>query len=227
VDVEAQLHRLDRLAGRVRERDADALCHFLFGELGLTGDRHSYDDPQNSYLDRVLDRGLGIPISLSVLLVEMGRRCGIGLEPVGMPGHFLVRDPSEPERLIDPFSGGRRLDRSDAEQVFRAATGTDAPLTPSMLAATGTHAILARMLANLDSSFERHRDRAALRWVCDLRLELPQAAAGDRLQLAMRLGALGRFDLAASLLEQTAGALTDETRERLLREAMSLRARLN
>lgn len=227
LDVEAQLRRLDRLADGIGAADAATVCHLLFDELGLRGDRDGYDDPDNSYLDRVLDRRLGIPISLSVLLVEIGRRCGVRLEPVGMPGHFLVRDPAQPDVLLDPFERGHRLDRAGTEQLFRMATGHDSPLTPEMLATTGTHAILARMLANLDRSFERRRDRASLVWVCDLRLELPQAALGDRLQLAMRLGALGRFHVAASVLEEAATALPEQTRDRLLREALSLRARLN
>jgi regulator of sirC expression with transglutaminase-like and TPR domain len=227
LDVDAQLHRLDRLAEGIGAADTASVCHLLFDQLGLRGDRDGYDEPANSYLDRVLDRRLGIPISLSVLLVEIGRRCGVRLEPVGMPGHFLVRDPADPEALLDPFDRGRRLDRAGAEQLLRLTTGEDARLTPEKLATTGTHTILARMLANLDRSFERRRDRASLAWVCDLRLELPQAALGDRLQLAMRLGALGRFHVAATVLEETATVQPEETRDRLLREALSLRARLN
>ena len=85
LDVAAQLRRLDRLATRVERADSSGLCRLLFEQLGLRGDRERYDDPVNSYLDQVLERRRGIPISLSVLLIEVGRRCGVCLEAVGMP----------------------------------------------------------------------------------------------------------------------------------------------
>ncbi|MDA8045945.1 MAG: transglutaminase-like domain-containing protein, partial [Actinomycetota bacterium] len=102
LDVDAQMARLDDLGARVGSDEPDAVSRLLFGELGLRGDRDGYYQPVNSYLDRVLDRGLGIPITLAVLLVEVGRRAGVVLEAVGMPGHFLVRDPARPGTLIDP-----------------------------------------------------------------------------------------------------------------------------
>lgn len=228
LDVAAQLCRLDRLAGRVCGRDSVAVAALLFGELGLQGDRDSYGDPANSYLDRVLDRRRGIPISLSVLLIEIGRRCDVPLEGVGMPGHFLVRDPLAPAELIDAFDRGRRIDRVGCERLLRATTGGMASLTPEMLAATPRRAVVARMLANLDASFDRAGDREALAWVSSLRLAIPGAPLGDRVQLARRLGAMGRFDSAAALLEESAtSAPVTEARDRLLAEAGSLRALLN
>lgn len=226
VDVPAQLERLDQLARRVRPGDVADLCRVMFEELGLTGDRVTYDDPANSFIDSVLDRSRGIPISLSVLLVEVGRRSQIRLEPVGMPAHFVVRDPARPDALIDAFDGGRRLDWDRCARIVRQATGSE--LTPAMLATTGAPAILARMLANLDRSFEVRDDRASLARVTGLRRMLPGLPVGDRAQLAGRLAALGRFDVAADLLEQIALHLGGETNtERLLRQAGDLRARLN
>src|SRR5439155_10429895 len=143
-----------------------------------------YDDPRNSYIDQVLARRRGIPISLSVVLMEIGRRCGLPLEGVGMPGHFLVRDPAAPDLLIDAFDSGRRLDRSGCERLLQTVAGTRTELTQAMLAATGRRAILARLLANLDRSFERRSDTKALSWVGALRLRIPDLPAGDRLQLA-------------------------------------------
>ena len=90
LDVGGQLRRLDELAASLPEAGVASLCRGLFGELGLRGDTKHYDDPRNSYLDQVLNRRLGIPISLSVLLIEIGRRQGLVLEGVGMPGHFRL-----------------------------------------------------------------------------------------------------------------------------------------
>ena len=160
--------------------------------------------------------------------MEIGRRCGLRLEGVGMPGHFLVRDPAAPAVLIDPFNQGRRLDHSDCERLLHTITGTRTRLTPAMLASTGPCAILARMLANLDHSFERRGDTRALAWVATLRLGLPDLPAGDRLQLANRLGSLGRFAAAADVLEELASdPSAGDVATRLRSDAASLRARLN
>lgn len=226
LDVADQLSRLDRIAAGVD--GASALYRVLFDEMGLRGDIDSYDDPVNSYIDRVLDRRLGIPISLSVILMEVGRRCGVRLEAVGMPGHFLVRDPAEPAVLIDAFAAGRRLDQAASEELLRSTTGGTASLTPEMLAATGPWATLSRMLANLDRSFDQRDDRQGLMWVSELRARIPRAALADRTQLAGRLAALGRFDAGAAVLEEAASAARiPRVQERLLADARTLRARLN
>lgn len=225
LSVPAQLSRLDDLADRVASSDVKALSRLMFEEVGLQGDRESYDDPVNSYLDRVLDRGRGIPISLSVLFIEVGRRCGVPLEPIGMPGHFLVRDPATPNEFLDAFERGRRLDHSDCVRLVRSATGRPVELTQEMLLPTGTHAVLARMLANLDRSFDQRGDRSSLAWVSELRAQLPEAPIGDRMQLAARMAVLGQFDAAASVLEDAADK-ADEP-DRMLDQAEALRARLN
>lgn len=229
LDVPAQLRRLDRIAEQIgRKPDLSALLRLLFEQMGLRGDRQSYDDPANSYLDRVLDRRLGIPISLSVIVIEVGRRCGVELEAVGMPGHFLVRDPAEPDALIDAFDGGRRLDHAGCERLLGSVSGSTASLTPEMLAPTGRWATLSRMLANLDRSFDRRGDRSALVWVSELRWRVPRAALADRTQLAGRLAALGRFDTGAAVLEDAAAAARiPRLQERLRADALTLRARLN
>lgn len=228
LDVDAQMERLDSIAAEVSNPQVADLCQVLFESLGLSGDQESYDDPANSYLDQVLDRRRGIPISLAVVMIEVGRRCGVKLEGVGMPGHFLVRDPSSPSELIDAFNGGRRLDRDECERLLQSVTGATGGLTPEMLATTGPRAILARMLANLDASFMRRNDRVSLSWLCELRTRLPGASVGDRTQLASRLAVLGRFDVAASVLEEACGdSPSGRVRDRMLAEATSLRARLN
>ena len=224
LDVDRQMQRLDQLAERVGDRTIDAVCRLIFDEMGFVGDRATYDDPANSYLDQVLDRRKGIPITLAVLLMEASRRCGLPLEGVGMPGHFLVRDPRD-DSFIDAFAGGRRMDRDGCARLLAALSGGAARLTPGMLETTGPHAILGRMLANLDRAFELRQDRRSLMWVCDLRAALPGLSVGDRMHLAGRLSSLGRYDAAAEALERA--AQTDADRDRLLQEALRLRAKLN
>ena len=97
----------------------DGLRQHLFGDLGFTGDRDTYHDPRNSLLPDVLDRRLGIPITLAVLAIEVGRRCGVALVGVGMPGHFVARSAAEPHRYLDAFDGGRELDREGCRAVLQ------------------------------------------------------------------------------------------------------------
>ena len=128
VDVSVQLARLDELAAQIEPAATTEVCRFVFETLGVRGDQQTYDDPRNSYLDQVLDRRLGIPISISVLVMEIGRRCGVALEGVGMPGHFLFRDPGQPNLLIDAFSGGARLDRAACAELLRTVAGAEVQL---------------------------------------------------------------------------------------------------
>jgi regulator of sirC expression with transglutaminase-like and TPR domain len=228
LEVEAELDHLDGIARRVGEPGVDAVCRVLFEDIGLRGDDQGYDDPRNSYLDQVLARRRGIPISLSVVLMEVGGRCGLRLEGVGMPGHFLVRDPARSDWLIDAFNQGRQLDRSGCERLLQSLAGREARLTEAMLVTTGRRAILARMLANLDRSFERRNDTASLFWVCTLRAGIPGLTMADRHQIAARFASLGRFDTAAELLEALASEQSAaELRARLEADAAGLRARLN
>jgi regulator of sirC expression with transglutaminase-like and TPR domain len=229
IDVGAQLARLDDLAARVAPADTDGLCHLVFDVLGLRGDGETYDDPRNSSLPQVLDRRLGIPITLSVLLIEIGRRRGVALEGVGMPGHFLVRDPARPELLIDAFSAGRRLDRDQCAGLLAALAGQPVELRADMLAAAGPRAILARMLANLDNSFRRRRDQSGRRWAARLEAAIPGLPASRQLALADSLAGLGCPTEAATLLEAVAGrpGVPPEAARSLRTRARGLSAPLN
>src|SRR6187399_3482763 len=91
LDLDVQLRRLDDLASLVEEPTIEAVCDTLFGRLGFAGDRTTYYAAENSLLPAVLDRRLGIPLSLSLLTIEVGRRVGVPVEGIGMPGHYLVR----------------------------------------------------------------------------------------------------------------------------------------
>ncbi len=229
LDVAEQLARLDDIAASVDEPSTDGVCRMLFETLRLRGNRKRYDDPRNSYLDQVLDRHLGIPISLSVLLIEVGRRLGLTLEGVGMPGHFLVRDTASPDLLIDAFAGGQRLDHAACERLLQAIGGPSVTLVPTMLAPTGRRAILARMLANLDHSYRGRADVRSLLWVTRLRVAIPELSVAERASVANGLADLGCYSEAADLLDELAsdGAFDDEIIERLEARSTAVRARLN
>jgi regulator of sirC expression with transglutaminase-like and TPR domain len=134
------------------------LNQFLFDELGFHGNARDYYDPRNSYLNEVLDRRTGIPLTLSVLYLEVGRRIGLALEGVSFPGHFLVRLPLRGTMLVlDPFSGGEPQSEAELRARLRrvvpaGATGPvpleELPLD-QFLEPAGKRQILARLLRNL------------------------------------------------------------------------------
>lgn len=225
LDVSAQLDRLDAIASQCREPTLDGLRGLLFDELGFAGDTEDYTDPRNSFLDQVLDRRMGIPISLSVLMMEIGRRIGVPLEGVGMPGHFLVRHTADPRVLIDPFHGGRTLDADQCADLFSTLFGTTASLPASVLEGASPRSILARMLANLKRSYIDRRDPASLIWASRLRAAIPGVPPSEMAELAQLLVNMGRFGEAADALEDLANEAGggDEIRT----QAVALRARLN
>ncbi|HEX3542670.1 MAG TPA: transglutaminase-like domain-containing protein [Acidimicrobiales bacterium] len=226
LDVSAQLDRMDELAARCPEPTLDGIRALLFHDMGFAGDFDDYSDPRNSFLDQVLDRRRGIPISLSVLMMEVGRRVGVPLEGVGMPGHFLVRHAGTPGVVIDPFHGGRLLDANQCAELFSTLFGEAGTLPPSMLEAARPRAILARMLANLKNSYANRRDPASLIWVSRLRAAIPGVAPKEMAELAQTLVNMGRFGEAADALEELADAGVGGA-EQLRKQAFTLRARLN
>jgi regulator of sirC expression with transglutaminase-like and TPR domain len=138
---------------------ARAISDCLFDRLGFHGNTGDYYDPRNSFLCDVLDRRTGIPISLSVLYLEVSRRVGVLSQGVNFPGHFLVRVAIEDAWLfIDPFSGGRALAPADLEALLRQTTTPDAVLDPSVIAAATKRQILSRMLINLAGIYGRNGD---------------------------------------------------------------------
>jgi regulator of sirC expression with transglutaminase-like and TPR domain len=219
LDVSAELARLDQLAAGVSTPTVDAIVEHLCVDLGFAGDRATYHDARNSLLPDVLDRRLGIPISLAIVAIEVGRRQGVPLVGVGMPGHFLVREAEAPDRFVDLFDGGRPLDSAGCRAVFERlhprVTWQEAFLAP-----VGATAIVTRVLANLANAHRRAGDRDGLAATLDLRLRLPGANLRERRELAVLLGAMGRFREGATVLEST-GEEDDQA------SATRMRARLN
>lgn len=164
LDVAAYMARIDAMAATIRARLAAdafgeqrviALNHYLFGELGFVGDVQTYYDPRNSYLNDVIDRRTGIPITLSILYLEIGRRIGIALQGISFPGHFLVKLKVKRGQLVlDPFLGGEPQGEDDLREriakILPAAPGARIDLDRYLQAASSQQ-IIARMLRNLKS----------------------------------------------------------------------------
>jgi len=201
LDVSVWLARLDALGARAREavtrdldadRATDALNRLLFEDYGLRGNERDYYDPRNSFLHEVLERRLGIPITLSVIYMDVGARAGITVHGVGLPGHFVVRlERGGAAHLLDPFHGGRRLTEDDCRGLVERLSGGQLRLDPSHLHAVTPHTILIRMLRNLKGAYVARSDFGRARAAVDRILLLAPDALGelrDRGGLAARLG---------------------------------------
>ena len=171
LDVAAYLGRLDALAERVRSRLPEApgfadiiqaLNTVLFEEEGLSGNQTDYHDPRNSFLNEVLDRKLGIPITLSLVYIEVGNRLGVPLVGVGFPGHFVVKYAGpDGETVLDPFQAGSRVNQAQMEDKLRSMYGPNNPFAgqlPKLLAAVGKKDMLLRMLRNLKQVYTQKED---------------------------------------------------------------------
>jgi len=187
IDVAAYQRQVDRLARELADRlparasevtKLAELNRFFFSDYGFHGSRTNYYHRSNSYLNEVLDDREGLPITLSVLYMELGRRIGLDIQGVGLPGHFIVKHvPARPsdsaaEQLIDVFDGGKPLSRDDAEKLVGEK------LTDEHLAATKRRAILVRMLSNLLGLAQAENDaRAALRYADAIVAVAPDAGS--------------------------------------------------
>ncbi len=201
LDVDLQLARIDELAtplaprlARCRTTNAQAsvLGTYVYDELGFRGDEETYYDPRNSYLNDVIDRRTGIPISLAVLLMAVGTRAGLTLEGIAFPGHFLVRLGGSDGVYLDPFFHARILSRDALERLLRRAQGDAAHMAPEHLAPVSTRAIVARMLTNLKAVYESRHERSRALVVCDRLVDLSASpeVRRDRGTHAVALGAL-------------------------------------
>lgn len=166
LDVPAYLARLDELADELRPRvsaslahNAVELTHLLFRDHEFAGNADDYYDARNSYLSDVIDRKLGIPITLAVLAVAVGRRAGLDVAGVGLPGHFIAKiSDADGEVLFDPFNGGQFLDPAGCEELVTAVTGRPYTLTAEATDAAPTAAVVARLLTNLKGNYLKAGD---------------------------------------------------------------------
>ena len=163
LDVAEQTARLDALAARSAAASIadprarlERLRRFLFEEESFRGNADDYYDPRNSCLNQVLARRLGIPITLSVLTMEVGRRVGLAIHGVGLPGHFVVRADVEGDTvLLDPFDAGATVGRERAAAIVSRVVGREVELRDEHFAAVTNRQILARMLMNLQGIYVR------------------------------------------------------------------------
>ncbi len=182
------------------------LASFLFDEQGFAGDREEYSDPRNSFLNQVLDRRLGIPITLSVIYLEIGRRLGLNLYGVSFPAHFLVKAVDERgELIIDPFNAGAILDLAEIRARLAQVYGLQVELEPAMLRAVGGRHILARMLRNLKSIYMTAGDWPRTLAALDRILILDSRAADALLE---RAGLYERLECFTAALDDYRGFLS-------------------
>lgn len=179
-----------------------ALLSEVFGRLGFHGNTAHYHDVRNSLIHQVLKRRTGIPLSLAVVTVEIGRRLGIELAAIGVPGHVLLGTPDD-SSFFDPFAGGRSLDRVDIERLivsmFPGERLRDEHLLPMSCVA-----IVSRTLENLRGALLRSGDLGRLVSVLELRSVLPAAPVEYTLEYARGLANVGRFDIAADVRDALA-----------------------
>jgi len=181
LDVPGYLARIGELASKLSAQLPEdgtessrivALNRFLFEDQGFAPSVENYYDPRNSFLNEVLERRVGIPLSLSILYIEVGRRIGLPLQGVSFPGHFLVKCTlKEGVVIIDPYCGGITLSLQDLQQRLRETRGGEVSraIVAAMLVAANKREILARMLRNLKGIYLDQRDYvralSAIDWI--------------------------------------------------------------
>ena len=249
LDVDGYVNELARLAVRLHARLARgagaeekivALNEFLFDELGFSGNAEDYYDPRNSYLNEVIDRRTGIPITLAVLYMEMGRKIGLPLEGVSFPGHFLVRVRMRGGMLVlDPFAGGDPQSEDELrvrlERVVpREATGgipvRDLPLEQFLEPATKRQ-ILARLLRNLKGIYRQAEQPERMLDVLNRALVVTPDSTSDLRDRGVVYQQLQCYraalqDLRDYIAREPEAADADEMRVKVI-ELNSLCARLN
>lgn len=189
-----------------QEESVRAFNEYLYDEQGFAGNHERYDDPRNSFLNEVLDRRTGIPISLAVIYLEVARRAGLRVDGVNFPGHFLLRTGGSGSAasggevvIIDPFHGGAQLSSYDCRQLLRQHVGDEAAFDTTLLLPATRHDIVVRMLVNLKRLYVRMRSFPQARFISTLLLGVDPSAISE----------LRDRGLLAYHLQDFAGALRD------------------
>jgi regulator of sirC expression with transglutaminase-like and TPR domain len=198
LDADLYLARLDAMGnaarGRIEQHITDtgndstfsritAFNEYLFDDEHFVGNRERYEDPRNSCLNEVLERRTGIPITLSVVYMEVGRRAGLQIEGINFPGHFLVRCPDLSARgsgmIIDPFHGGAQLSEHECRALLEKHVGSEVAFSKSLLAPATRPQIMVRMLLNLKKIYVHMRSFRQARDVTELLLALTPSALSE------------------------------------------------
>ncbi|HET9949952.1 MAG TPA: transglutaminase-like domain-containing protein [Longimicrobiales bacterium] len=231
LSVELYLARLDQAAEDVKDRLADEtaplvvldeLLQTLYGRHRLEGNRKAYYDPRNSFLNDVLDRGVGIPLTLGIVLLEVGWRLGLPLEGVNFPGHFLVRFRGDGiALLIDPFDGGKIRFEDQAQELLDQIYGGVVRLQDNFLRAASKREMLKRLLTNLKGLYVKVGDHARALAAVERLLMITPTAPAEARSRGVLLARMGRHEEAALQLEaylRVSPAATDAPRvEEMLR----------
>ena len=190
------VNRIEQLAARVIDRRGScedsahtiaSINAILFQEEGFTGNQSEFYDPRNSYLNEVLDRKLGIPITLSVIYMEVARRVGLPVFGVGLPGHFLLKhfDLGGQPIFIDPYVAGRLLSPAECQVRMDEVYGGQVPMQPEFLNTVNKRQILTRMLNNLRSIYISHRNFKKALTIIDFVLAIHPRSPEDLRQRAL------------------------------------------
>lgn len=208
LDVEGYLEKLDLFGDIVRDQAADArdamdfisaINAALFERLGFRGNRDAYYDPRNSFLNEVIDRRTGIPITLTVVYVEVARRVGFPVKGVGLPFHFIAKhEAASGDIYIDPFNEGRVLGRHACAELVANVSGSEVEFRNEHLKAVGNKQILTRMLSNLLGIYSTTDHRRALAAIERILLINPDSTPHIR-DRGLLLAAVG--DSARAILE--------------------------
>jgi len=209
LEVDRYLERLDSMAEGLRGQLGDspqsaiaALNRLLFEEQGFRGNTREYYDPRNSFLNDVLDRRTGIPITLSTVYIAVGRRAGASVEGVGLPGHFVVRVSTPAgEALADPFHGGAVLTPEDCQERLDRIYGGRVRMAADMLAPCPARAVLTRTVRNLKAIYIKAEDHERALRTAELLVLLSQGAADEIRDRGIVYASLECYALAAADLE--------------------------
>ena len=238
VDVDGELKRLDGWGEQLKSKIApDAnnlqklarLRSFLFEELGFAGESQDYFSPSNSLLHQVIERRRGIPLTLGILMMELGWRIGMPLEGVGFPGHFLVRLTGEPgDLLLDPFRHGKSVHEDDCRRMLAEITKGEVAYTPRLIESVDKRIMIIRLLHNLKAAYvKRAEEEEALAVVERLLIIDPNDLTQVRDQ-GLLLFRLQRYAPAlASLMRYLAEAPDAADRAEVEGTAIALRQQMN
>lgn len=183
LDVIEWMTALDTLAAECPTPTADGVARYLFGSKRFMGDHRSFEDWRNSCLDRVIATQRGIPVTLSILMIEVGRRIGVPLVGINLPNHFLVRDTHDVDGYFDPFDEGRRLNRADVIGRFATIAHARVDWGPGFAEPASNREIVVRTLNNLKGVFTRRSDAVRLALVMGLRAEIRELADAESAQI--------------------------------------------
>ena len=234
LDVEGYVQRFDAMAEALRGRLGDspaqavgALNRGLFEEQGFRGNTREYYDPRNSFLNDVLDRRTGIPITLSTVYMAVGRRAGVPVQGVGLPGHFVVRvTTAGGEALVDPFHDGAVLTLEDCQERLDRIYGGKVRVVPEMLAPCSPRAILSRTARNLKGIYVKDGDYARALHTAELLVLLNPEAPEELRDRGLILASLECYAMAARDLEAyVAAAPAASEKEQILPRIAEMRHR--